>query len=61
MVELKKEQLEVMRLQATVRVNDQDERIMKVDLDSVSGPLHEYYRKRQEDILARWKLLQDHS
>ncbi|XP_062205236.1 glutathione S-transferase T2-like [Phragmites australis] len=59
MVELKKEQLEVMRLQATVRVNDQDERIMKVDLDSVSGLLREYYRKRQEDIMARWKLLED--
>ncbi|XP_062185960.1 uncharacterized protein LOC133889463 [Phragmites australis] len=61
MVKLKKEQLEVMRLQATVRVNDQDERIMKVYLDSVSGPLREYYRKRQEDILAWWKLLEDHS
>ncbi|XP_062206315.1 glutathione S-transferase T3-like [Phragmites australis] len=59
MVELKKEQLEVMRLQATVRMNDQDERIMKVDLDTVSGPLREYYRKRQEDIMARWKLLED--
>ncbi|XP_062217669.1 glutathione S-transferase T2-like [Phragmites australis] len=59
MVELKKEQIEVMRLQASVRVNDQDERIMKVDLDTVSGPLHEYYRKRQEDILARWKLVED--
>jgi hypothetical protein len=59
MVELKKEQLEVMRLQATVRMNDQDERIMKVDLDTVSGPLREYYRKRQEDIMARWKVLEN--
>jgi hypothetical protein len=54
MVELKKEQISIMRLQASVQVNDQDERIMKVDLESVSGPLREYYRKRQAEILARW-------
>ncbi|XP_062208884.1 glutathione S-transferase T3-like [Phragmites australis] len=61
MVELKKEKISVMHLQVSVQVNDQNKHIIKVDLDSVSGPLREYYRKRQEDILARWKLIEQNS